>query len=203
MKSKKMFSVVVLTAGLLLSSVTLGNADQSPTPTPSKSASATSAEWTAYKAALIEYRIALVVNSISFRATMEKYWSDWRATVEKYEAAYKAAIEQFQIQQAAYLAKLEPIRATHRAAVNKADADFLAAIAGAKSVAEKELALKNYATANSTANAAFKAAVTAVGPAPIRPVKPAELSKPPLPVKPAEPQKPVAPKKNDNNQKNN
>ena len=89
-----------------------------------------------------------------------------------------------------------PLAAARKTATDKADADFLAAIAvtGATN-AQLELALKNYNAAIEAAHATFKTAVAALGPEPVKPNKPAELKKPAAPVKPVSPVKPVEPGK--------
>ena len=198
MKTKRILSVALLATGLVMSSVGVVSADETTAPTSKSSNSASSAELLAYKTGLLKFRIALTVNSINYRIALEKYWADWQATLEKYEAPYRAALEQYRILETAYMAKLTPIIAARRAAVNKADSEFLAAIASATTDAQMELALKNHASATSAANDAFQTAKTALGAAPVKPVKPAELTKPPLPVKPSNPVKPLAPTKPDN-----
>jgi hypothetical protein len=116
-------------------------------------------------------------------------------------APYKAALAQFQTLQAAYLAKVSPIAETRKPTLDNTDADFLAAIAKATTIAQKTLALNARANATSAATTAYKTAVAAVGNAPVKPAKPAELTKPPLPVKPAAPTKPVPPVKPGNTKK--
>jgi len=200
MKTKRMISVGLLAAGLALSSVGAVNADTTPPPT-AKSPTAYAAQLAAYKDALVEYRVTIAVNAINYRIALEKYQADWQATLAKYEAPYKAALAQYQTLQSAYSAKLAPIAAVRKGALDKADSDFLAAIANATTAAQKTLALNARATATTSAIAAYKAAVTALGSAPVKPIKPAELTKPPLPVKPAAPTKPVPPVKPGNSKK--
>ncbi|HUW87339.1 MAG TPA: hypothetical protein VMW30_03050 [Candidatus Paceibacterota bacterium] len=198
MKTRRTLGAALLTAGLIMSSASVVSADETATPKATKSTSASSADLLAYKTGLLKFRIALTVNSINYRIAMEKYWADWQATLDKYLAPYKAALEQYRVLEAAYLAKLTPIITARRAAMNKADSEFLAAVASATTDAQMELALKNHATATSAANEAFQSAKAALGAAPVKPVKPAELTKPPLPVKPSNPVKPLAPTKPDN-----
>ena len=200
MKTKRMISVGLLAAGLALSSVGAVNADTTPPPT-AKSPTAYAAQLAAYKDALVEYRITVAVNAINYRIALEKYQSDWQAALTKYEAPYKAALAQYQPLQAAWIAKLAPIAAVRKSALDKADADFLAAIAIASTAAQKNLALSARASATASATTAYKTAVAALGSAPVKPVKPAELTKPPVPVKPAAPTKPVPPVKPGNTKK--
>lgn len=200
MKTKRMISVGLLAAGLAMSSVGAVNADTTPPPT-AKSPTAYAIQLAAYQDALIQYRVTVAINAINYRIALEKYQADWQATLAQYEAPYKAALAQYQALQTAYMAKLAPIAAVRKDALNKADADFLAAIANATTNAQKILALNTRATAAASANTAYKTAVAALGGAPVRPIKPAELTKPPLPVKPTDPTKPVPPVKPGNSKK--
>ena len=201
MKTKKLVTVALMTSSLLLGSMTASRADesQSPSPTPSPVATSNSsvyaAQLAAYKIALTQYKVALVVNDISYRATMKKYWADWNTAVTAYESAWQATLANFQTLKAAYDAKVAPIAATRNTAIDTADAAFLAAIAANSSAASEELALTAHQSAVQAANTAFKAAIAALGAAPVRPTKPAELVKPPVPTKPVAPVKPVAPAK--------
>lgn len=195
MKTKKILGAALLTVGLVMSSVSVVSADETSAPKSSQSNSASSADLLAYKTALLKFRIALTVNSINYRIAMEKYWADWNATLDKYLAPYKAALEQYRVLEAAYIAKLAPIAAVRKAAVDKADSAFLAALAVATTDAQLEQALKDHATATSAANEAFKTARAALGAEPVKPVKPAELTRPPAPVKADNPVKPLAPTK--------
>lgn len=197
MKTKKILGAVLLAAGLVMSSVSVVSADETATPKATQPNSASSADLLVYRTALLKFRIALTVNSINYRIAMEKYWAEWKATLEKYEAPYKAALEQYRILETAYMAKLTPIAAVRKAAVDKADSAFLAALAAATTDAQLEQALKDHATAISAANEAFKIARAALGAEPIKPVKPAELTRPPAPVKADNPVKPLAPTKPD------
>lgn len=192
MKTKRILSIGLLTTGLVLSSASAVNADATPTP---KSTTTYAAQLAVYKEAVIQYRVALVVNTINYRIALEKYQADWQAALAKYEAPYKAALVQYQTLQATYVAKLAPIATARKSMLDKADADFLAAIASAKNAAQKDLALRGRASAVSTASAVYKTAVAALGAAPVKPIKPPELTKPSLPVKPVSPTKPVPPLK--------
>ncbi len=200
MRTKKFISVGLLAAGLALSSMGAVSADSTPPPN-AKSPTAYAAQLAAYKLALIEYRVTIAVNAINYRIALEKYQADWQATLTKYEAPYKTALAQYQTLQTAYLAKLAPIAAIRKSALDKADADFLAAIAKATTTAQKNLALSARATAMTTANSAYKAAAAAIGAAPVKPVKPAELTKPAAPVKQASPVQPTPPAKTGANKK--
>ena len=176
-------------------SVTAVQADSTPLPAATNSA--------AYKAALeqyqidmMKYRIEVIKIAIANRVAMDKYNTDWQNAVAKYYADWKAAIEQYQTLRAVYEAKIVPAVAARKAAVVKADADFLAAVgtAGATS-AQLEAAVKIHHQAMDAAMDAFKAAVATFGEEPVKPVKPDELTKPPVPTKGVAPVKPVAPGK--------
>lgn len=195
MKTKKILGMALLTAGLALSSVGVVNAADTTPPPTAKSPSAYTAQLAAYKTALLQYRIAITVNSINYRIALEKYSADWQAALAKYEAPYKAALAVYQPLHAAYVAKLSPISTARKTAMDKADSIFLVAQAASTSDAQMDKALKDHATATAAANADYKAGVAAIGTAPVKPVKPAELTKPVAPTKPANPVKPVAPVK--------
>ena len=111
MKTKRMISVGLITAGLVLSSVAVVNADSTTPPPTAKSPNAYTLQVAAYQEVLIQYRITVVVNTINYRIALQKYHADWQATLAKYEAPYKAEIAQHQTLQAAYAAKKEPIAA--------------------------------------------------------------------------------------------
>ena len=196
MKVKRVLGIALLASGLMAGSVTAVQADSKPLPAATNSA--------AYQAALarnrigmMKHRIEVIKIAIANRVAMEKYNTAWQNAVAKYYADWKAAIEQYQTLRAVYEAKIVPAVAARKAAIIKADADFLAAggIAGATS-AQLESAVKTHNKAMEAAMDAFKAAVAALGDEPIKPIKPDELSKPPFPVqgaalgKPAKAEKP-------------
>jgi hypothetical protein len=192
MKTKKMISVGLITAGLVLSSVGAVNADSiTPRPTPTSAAQYVQM-LAAYQDALVQFKVTLVVNTINYRIALEKYEADWQAALAKYEAPYKATLAQYQTLRAAYDAKLPAMVVARKSAQDKADTDFLTAIASATTSVQKNAALVAYTAAYSAANAAYKIAAKAVSPKPVKPHKPAELTKPPRPVKPT---LPVAPQK--------
>jgi hypothetical protein len=195
MKTKKLIRIGLVTFGLLTSSISLGIAAETPSPTATKSTSAYGAQLIAYKAALIQYRVTVALNAISYRIAMEKYQADWQVTLTKYEAEWKAAMAKYQAAQSARALKLEPVNLIQKTALDKADNDFVTANAAAKNPAQQDLALKVRADAMLAANTIYKAAVLALGPAPIKPIKPVELTKPVPPVKPVAPIKPVPPVK--------
>ena len=176
-------------------SVSAVQADSTPLPAATNSA-AYQAALAQYQVDLMKYRIELIKIAITNRAAMDKYNADWQIAVAKYYADWKVAIEQYQALRTAYEAKIVPAVAARKAAVTKADADFLAAIgvAGVTSV-QLEAAVKAHNSAMDAASDAFKAAVATFGAEPVKPIKPAELTKPPVPVKGVAPLKPVAPGK--------
>lgn len=195
MKVSKVLSVALLASGLMLGSVSAVHADSTPLPAATNSA-AYQAALAKYQVDILQYRIEIVKIGIAYRVAMDAYWTAVQTAEAKYYADWKAAIEQYQALRNAFQAKVAPLAAVRKIAVQKADAEFLAAIAvsGATN-AQLELALKNHAVAIDAANELFKSAVTALGPEPVKPIKPAELIRPPVPVKPAAPAKPVAPGK--------
>src|SRR5512141_1492985 len=98
MKTKKMVTVALMTSSLILGSMTASRADESQSPSPTPVATSNpvyAAQLAAYKVALTQYKVALVVNDINYRATMAKYWSDWQAAVAKYEAAWQASLANY------------------------------------------------------------------------------------------------------------
>ncbi len=179
----------------MLGPVSAVHADSTPLPADSNSA-AYQAAVAKFQVDILQYRIQVAKIGIAYRVAMDTYWSAVQAAEAKYYADWKAAIEQYQALRSAYQAKVAPLAAIRKIAVQKADAEFLAAIAvsGATN-AQLELALKNHDVAIDAANTLFKSAVTALGPEPVKPIKPAELNRPPAPVKPDAPVKPVAPGK--------
>ena len=177
MKSKKITSIALLTAGLMLGSTSLALAEDA-TPAPVSSPSAYQTQLAAYKVALLQYQFAKVNADINYRTAVQKYESDWDVTMAAFQSA-----------QAAFQAKKQPIQEVRRAAVNAASAAFLAATTGTPSDATVKAALTAYWTATKAANNAYTAAITALGAGPVKPVKPA------APVKPVDPTKPVAPVK--------
>ena len=200
MKSKKIMAVALLTSGLFIGSTTSAIADESPAPVSSQSdhqnkIAAYQLAMAQYKIDLMHYRVTLISNDIAYRAVMEKYWSDWNTTVTNYWASWEATIATFRTANVAYLAKLTPIRATRKAALDAAGAAFLSATAGTQTNDALNAALTAYWNANKAANAAYKSAVALIGTEPVRPVQPAKLVRPVAPVKPVDPIKPVAPVK--------
>ena len=195
MKVQRVLSVALLATGLIAGSVSAVHADSTPLPAATNSA-AYQAALAKYQIDLLNYRVLLIKNAITNRAAMDKYNTDWQVAVAKYYADWKVAIEAYQALRAAYDAKVVPAVAARKAAVTKADADFLAAVsvAGVTSV-QLEAAVKAHNFAMDAASDAFKAAVAAFGAEPVKPIKPAELTKPPVPTKATDPLKPVAPGK--------
>jgi len=204
MKSKKVIAVALLTSGLLAGSTTLAFADTTPAPTtsPSTTTPSTSPDQTAYqtalaayKIALTQYRVTVVNNDISYRAAMQKYWSDWNTTMKNYWSDRAAAIATFQAAHTAYLAQLTPLQATHKAALDAADNAFLAATVGVTSNDALNAAISDWNKAIRAADTTYKTAVAALGAEPVRPVEAPLPQKPAAPVKPVNPPKPQAPVK--------
>ena len=197
MNSKKIITSGLLISGLILGSTSVSLADTTPAP-----ASAQSAAQAAYKAAVAQYkiditsyRVALINNDINYRAAMEKYWSDWSTTNKAYWAAWATTIGTYRTAETAYDAQLAPLQATHKAARDAAGSAFLAATVGSPTTDQLNAAVKAFYAAAKVADTTYKAAVTSLGVAPVRPVQPTVPVKPVAPVKPADPVKPVAPLK--------
>ncbi|MDP1850989.1 MAG: hypothetical protein Q8K48_01085 [Candidatus Planktophila sp.] len=195
MKVKRVLGVALLASGLMAGSVAAVQADSTPLPAATNSA-AYQAALAQYQIDMMKYRIEVIKIAIANRVAMDKYNTEWQIAVAKYYADWKVAIEQFQALRAAYEAKIAPAIAARKAAIMKADADFLAAVGvvGATG-AQLELAVKAHHQAMEAAMNSFKAAVATFGDEPVKPIKPAELTKPPVPVKGVAPVKPVAPGK--------
>jgi hypothetical protein len=187
MRIKRALGIGLATIGLLGGSVSVVSAAETA-PTYAQ-------QLVEYKAALTQYRVTVALNDIKDRAAVEKYWTDWQATLATYQAKWKAEIDKYYADHNAWLAKNKPLNLARKTALDKADADFVAANAAATTPAQQELALKARTTANAAAIAAYKTAVAAIGTEPVAPTKPAELTKPALPAKTADPVKPVAPVK--------
>ncbi len=201
MKRTKYVSVAILTMGLVGSSIGGVYADTTATPKPTvvKTVNPATAQYqadlAAYKIALQQYRVTLVKNEIAYRPALKAYWAAWTATNQAFNASWQATWATFKTANEAYQAKYKPLNAIKDAALNAADTTFLAAIAADSSSAGIEAALKAHTTATTAAQATFKAAVTALGVEPVRPVKPADPVKLAAPTKPTAPVKPVAPVK--------
>ena len=191
MRKNQFIKVSLITAGLLLGSTGVSNADSTPAPTTTTTA--TAAEIAAYKLAMVQYQVAMAQYHIAYRAVMEKYQADWKAVREKYEAAWKLSIEQYRAARQVRDLKIEPIITTFRAAVTKANSDFTVAISAATTPEQKTAALTARNTAIKAATTVRDSAITAIGVAPVKPVRPAELVKPAAPIKPVAPVKPVKP----------
>jgi len=205
MKTKKFITIAITTVGLMASSIGVGLADEttSPTPTPKvtktvKAAATPNAYALAlaqYKIDLTQYRVTVALNDIKDRAAVEKYWLDWASTLSAYQAKWKAEIDKYYADHSAWAAKNKPLNQARKAALDKADSDFVAANSAATTPALQEAALTARATAHSAALSVYKAAVALIGAEPVAPTKPAEMTKPALPVKTVDPVKPVPPVK--------
>ncbi|MCX6430490.1 MAG: hypothetical protein NTX12_05950 [Actinobacteria bacterium] len=212
MKTKKFITIAVTTVGLMASSIGVGLADEttSPTPTPKvtktvKAAATSNAYAVAlaqykidlakYKNDLTQYRVTVALNDIKDRALVEKYWLDWAANLATYQAKWKTEIDKYYADHSAWAAKNKPLNQARKAALDKADSDFVAANAAATTPAAQEAALAARATAHAAALSVYKAAVAQIGTEPVAPTKPAEMTKPALPAKTIDPVKPVAPVK--------
>jgi len=105
-----------------------------------------------------------------------------KVAMEKFKGDMNSFRESMQVRNDARKA----INTTFKAAVDKAIADFKAAIAVAATAEDKSTAVANRKNAIAAASAARDAAVTALGALPVKPIEP---------VKPTRPEKmPLAPK---------
>ncbi|MSV92196.1 MAG: hypothetical protein F2870_04135, partial [Actinobacteria bacterium] len=144
MKIRRILSVALITSSLVAASIGVTHADDSPVPAATNSA-AYQAALAKYQTDLLQYRITVIKNAITYRVAMDKYNADWAIVLARYDAAWKAAQDQYQVLRTAYNAKVAPLAAIRKAATDKADADFLAAIAVAGVTnAQLDLALKNH-----------------------------------------------------------
>ena len=200
--------IAITTVGLLATSIGVVSADETATPsaTPkvTKTAKVTkdaaaiaayTAAMVAYRTALTQYRVAVALNDIKDRAAMEKYWADWQVTLTTYQTKWKADIDKYWADHNAWALKHKPLNAARKAALDKADSDFVAANSAATTPAQQEAALKARNEAYKAANMIYKNALTLIGAEPVAPTKPAELAKPALPTKSVDPVKPTIPAK--------
>ena len=149
----------------------------------------------AYRADLLKYRVTVVLNNINDRAAMEKYWADWQITLTTYQAKWKADIDKFWADHIAWALKHKPLNVARKAALDKADSDFVASNSATTTAAQQEAALKARNEAYTAATKIYKDALALIGAEPVSPTKPAELAKPPTPAKTVDPVKPIIPLK--------
>ena len=174
MKSKKIIATALLTSGLIIGSSAVALADSTPAPTTTNTShsqaeqAAHAAALAAYKIALTQYRVALISNDISYRAAMDKYWSDWKIVSKAYWTAWQTSITTFRAARDAYEALLSPIQAARKSALDAAGTAFLAATVGTPTNDALNAALLAYHTATKAANATFNTAVSALGVEPVR-----------------------------------
>ncbi|MFM9151381.1 MAG: hypothetical protein ACKOPU_03805 [Candidatus Planktophila sp.] len=116
---------------------------------------------------------------IDFQNSMATYITSVRALHDKYRSDLAA----FQAAQSARQALIRPLADARQAAVVQANAAFTAAIANVTTQEERDAVVKTRKDAIAAAQATFKAAIDALGAAPVKPTKPT------LPTKPTKPGK--------------
>jgi len=222
MKTKKVLTATLLSAGLMMGSVSSASAEEStPTPTPTSSASASAtatatattyqAQLEAYKLALVAYRTNLAKYGAAIKESLKQYEEAWKLTLEQYEAARKAAIANYKADTDKYLAAWkianerylldsaalkvgrQAVNTTFQAAVAKAIADFKTSMVTATTADQKSVAETARKAAIAAATAGRKSALDALGPEPVRPSKPNVPTKLVLPVRPTKPAAPIKP----------
>lgn len=186
MSTQRIFLTSLLSAGLILGSVSVAHADfPSPTSTPVATPSPVA---TTYAEQLAEYKVALA----AYQVAMDQYRAAWKTAMDQYTAALKAAATQFQADQELRKAKIKAISVAFQAAIAKARSDKKIADAAATSPDQKSAAQTILTAAISAAAIARQSALDALGPELVRPIIPTKLVKPAEPVKPVPPVKPIA-----------
>jgi len=173
MSLKKTFAAVVLSTSLVLGSSVAAMATEStevtaPVSAPVVSPTPKPRPWQEYKAA-VEV----------FRTEMTKFRAD-RTTYENAMKAHRTVMT-------AYFAARKPINDAFKVSVDAARTTLKAALEAATTNEQKTAAYNAMKTSVSAAVSIREAAVTALGPVPVKPVKPAK------PVRPTAPPKPVKP----------
>lgn len=116
---------------------------------------------------------------IDFQDSMATY----TATVRVLHDKYRSDLAAFQAAQSARQALIRPLVDAHQAAVSQANAAFIAAIANVTTQEGRDAVVKTRKDAIAAAQATFKAAVDALGAAPVKPEKPTLPTKPEKPAK--------------------
>jgi hypothetical protein len=173
MSLKKTFAAVVLSTSLVLGSSVAAMATEStevttPVTAPVVSPTPKPRPWQEYKAA-VEV----------FKTEMTKFRAD-RTTYENAMKAHRTVMT-------AYFAARKPINDAFKVSVDAARTTLKAALEAATTNEQKTAAYNAMKTSVSAAVSIREAAVTALGPVPVKPVKPAK------PVRPTAPPKPVKP----------
>lgn len=117
--------------------------------------------------------------SIDFHNSMATYTASVRALHDKFRTDMAA----FQAAQSARQALIRPLADARQAAVAQANAAFTAAIANVTTQEGRDAVVKTRKDAIAAAQATFKAAVDALGDAPVKPTKPTLPTKPEKPAK--------------------
>ena len=183
MRTKRVFITSLLSAGLLLGSVSVAHADiPSPTGTPVATSSPVA---TTYAEQLAAHKVALA----AYQVAMDQYRAAWKSAIDQYNLALKAATTQFQADLQLRKARIKAISVGFQAAITKARSDKKTADSAATSPDQKSAAQTILSAAISAAVIARQSALDSLGPELVRPLIPTK------PVKPAEPLKPVSPVK--------
>jgi hypothetical protein len=143
----------------------------------------------AFKVAQAAYQIALAKWKVDFAA----WQTNNKAAIDANNTVFQIALDQFDAAQKARKAKRVAIDATFNSAMDKANADSKTALATAKTADQKLAIRKALDSAKTAAVTARKAALDALGPELVRPIKPAVVVATVAPVKPVEPVRPEKP----------
>ncbi|MEN9380273.1 MAG: hypothetical protein RIR99_107 [Actinomycetota bacterium] len=122
---------------------------------------------------------------IDFQNSMATY----TATVRTLQDKFRTDMAAFQAAQSARQALIRPLADARQAAVAQANAAFTAAIANVTTQEARDAVVKTRKDAIAAAHTTFKAAVDALGAAPVKPAKPTLPTKPTKPTKPAKAEK--------------
>jgi hypothetical protein len=125
---------------------------------------------TAREQAVIDFQNSIAAYTTAVRALHDKY----RADMAAYQAAHIA-------RQTA----IRPLADARQAAVTAANTAFTTALASVTTQEQRDALVKTRKDAIAAAQATFKAAVDALGPAPVKPTKPTLPAKPTKPAKAA------------------
>jgi hypothetical protein len=131
MRTKHIVTTSLLSAGLILGSVSVANAtDPTPTTVTTSSPVATTyaQQLAAYKVTLAspvattyaQHLAAYKVTLASYQVAMDQYRAAWKVTMDQYNAAIQAVMVQYRAAQQVRLAKRAAINSTFQAAIAKA-----------------------------------------------------------------------------------
>ena len=162
MKTKRIITATILSAGLIIGSTTgaFASDDKQPAPTPAVYAvqlAAYNTAMTTYESAMVAYKAQMVLFDAAVRSNETAY----KIALKSYETAFKVVLSNYQDSLRALDASRRLVNVTFQAAVERAHADFIVARAAATTEAQKATAVtvRNSAVelATSTRNTALAA----------------------------------------------